>query len=124
MRKTKPVLEKTMLAFALDETRGCVRELVRKAEYQTGSRMVAYERVGHMVGMSGMWVRKLIHGYGDVRLLHVTAMNIQEAYGRICERVEQKAENERLKNALAERALELVARLPEAEADRDDGEAI
>ena len=95
MKGTKTVSEKTMLALRLDETRGQARELVRKSEYQCGSRMVAYERVGQIIGASGMWVRKLIHGYGDVRLLHVTAMNIQDAYVRLCERVERATEHER-----------------------------
>lgn len=130
MDGTKKATGKTVMSGAthMDMTRDLTRELVRRAEWECGSRMGAYERVGQSVGMSAMWVRKLVHGYGDVRLLHVTVLNIQEAYRRLCERVEMKAENERLLeratlNAVNPRTMGMVARLPETEANSKDGGA-
>lgn len=105
VQKTDRVTEKTMLALGLDDTRVLIRELVRKSEYQTGSRMVAYERVGQMIGTSGMWVRKLVNGYGDIRLLHTTAMNIQQAYSRLCIQTERSAQKIEERNASIASAL-------------------
>ncbi len=72
------------------EVRDKASMLVRREEYRTGSRMVAYEHVGSMIGVSGEWVRKFIRGY-ESGLSYVTGMNIVALYSRVCERIEASA---------------------------------
>jgi hypothetical protein len=61
-------------------------------EYRVKSRMLAYERVGQMVGMSGSWIRKFIKQYDGVGLDYVVGMNIRASYERLCERIERDAD--------------------------------
>jgi hypothetical protein len=83
-----------------EEVRGAAAELVRREEYRVGSRMLAYENVGAMVGASGAWVRKFVKGYAEVGISFPVGMNIIASYRRVCERIEADADR-RLGNARA-----------------------
>lgn len=74
----------------INETRAKAKHLVRREEYHTSSRMLAYHNVGSMVGTSASWLRKFVNGY-DAGLSFVTGMNILALYERHCTRVEQEA---------------------------------
>jgi hypothetical protein len=46
-------------SLLMEQTRLKAEELVRGEEYRVGSRMLAYDNVGPMIGASGAWVRSL-----------------------------------------------------------------
>lgn len=117
-------------AHIIDQARFCAVELVRRNERETGSRMVAYERVGSMIGASSGWLRKFIGRSPDVRPDLIVGFNLLQIYDRVCTRVEQASENERSRAAAlrAENheavtsAMELVARASRAPpAGTDEG---
>lgn len=83
-----------------EEVRIAATELVRREEYRVGSRMLAYENVGAMVGASGAWIRKFVKGYAEVGISFPVGMNIIASYRRVCERIEADADR-RLGNARA-----------------------
>jgi hypothetical protein len=99
---TKNVLNRTVSSVVslTEEVRIAATELVRREEYRIGSRMLAYENVGAMVGASGAWVRKFVKGYAEVGISFPVGMNIIALYERLCERIEADAER-RLGNARA-----------------------
>lgn len=68
--------------------------MVSTEEARTGSRMVAYENVGQMVGATGEWIRHFVKGYRGVPNF-IVGYNIIEQYSRLCERVENNANNRR-----------------------------
>jgi hypothetical protein len=78
-------------------TRDAASYLVKRAEYQTGSRMVAYEMVASTVGTSASWLRKFLAGREAKEPGWTTGWNILDQYSRICDRVEAEIETERTK---------------------------
>jgi len=84
----------------IDDTRAKASALVDREWRQTYSRMLAYERVGQMVGTSASWLRKFVKGY-ESGLSFVVGMNIVVTYERLCERIEADADR-REKNAATE----------------------
>lgn len=76
-------------------SRSATIALVRREERNTGSRMVAYDRVSQMVGMSSEWVRAFAAGRLKEPGLTV-GFNLMMIYRNVCERVEQAAEQERI----------------------------
>ncbi len=95
---TKNVQDCTMSALVMD-VRNQAASLVRDAENHTQSRMLAYERVGQSVGVSGMWVRGFVKGYERYSLSHVVAMNIRALYERTCKHIETENEKIRAEDA-------------------------
>jgi sigma54-dependent transcription regulator len=78
-------------------TRAAANSLVERAERQTGSRMAAYEMVAMTVGTSSEWLRKFIKGRDAKEPGWTAGWNILDQYNRICSRVEQENETERVK---------------------------
>lgn len=76
-------------------SRSATIALVRREERNTGSRMVAYDRVSQMVGMSSEWVRAFAAGRLKEPGLTV-GFNLMMIYRNVCERVEKAAEQERI----------------------------
>ena len=74
----------------VEQARLNTAELVRWEEYQSGSRMLAYDAVGTKIGASGSWVRKFVKGYGTGISLSV-GMKIVAAYRDMCARIEADA---------------------------------
>lgn len=66
---------------------------------ETGSKMLAYERAAQSTGATVGWLRKFIGRCPDVRPDLVTGMNINEAYRRLCSRVERWADEVRAEAA-------------------------
>lgn len=84
----------------MDGARTRVAWLVRREEVATGSRMVACENVGAMIGRSESWIRKLIGRSLDTKRPDAVALsNIYAVYSRLCERIETDAQ--RLERAAA-----------------------
>lgn len=80
---------------------------VERETRRTGSRMVAYEIVAQSVGTSASWLRKFISGGSEAKEPSWTVgWNILAAYRRVCERVEQAAENERAQARALERQID------------------
>jgi hypothetical protein len=102
MARTKNVRNRiaSSVVSLAEEVRSAATELVRREEYRVGSRMLAYENVGAMIGASGAWVRKFVKGYAEVGISFPVGMNIIALYERLCERIEADAER-RLGNARA-----------------------
>ena len=108
------IVQKRTIEEANARARLAVGRLVQDAEASTGSRMIAYDRVGRGVGKSAAWVRRLLRDDGSASVQHVTAL-----YGALCDRIEAAALDERRRAALlrieADEALEgdreLVVRL-------------
>lgn len=76
-------------------SRSATIALVRREERNTGSRMVAYDRVSQMIGMSSEWVRAFAAGRLKEPGLTV-GFNLMMIYRNVCECVEQAAEQERI----------------------------
>lgn len=116
MRSNNKMTDATQI---IDRARFAAVELVRREERLTGSRMVAYDRVGSMVGASAGWVRKFIGRSHEVRPDLVVGWNLIAFYDRVCARVEQAADNERSRaaalradhNEAVESAVAMVARV-------------
>lgn len=111
-------------AAIVDLTRGMASALVDRAERDTCSRMLAYQRVAGAVGVSASWIRKFIAGNADAkRVSLVTGFAIIE-HRRLCARIEAEAATEREKHeaimrqldAAAGSNLEMVAGAPASEA--------
>lgn len=68
-------------------------ELFERAKRQTGSKMLAYERVADAIGVSPGWFRKYVKGYEAKEPKASVYENIRAHYEAFCIRVEQ--ENER-----------------------------
>ncbi|MCP2080728.1 UNVERIFIED_ORG: hypothetical protein J2W74_001914 [Methylorubrum zatmanii] len=71
-----------------------VDALVRHAERRTGSRMLAYEAVGRMIGTTASWVRKFV-GNQPVRLDADTFLRIRATYQANCDRWDAQADEDR-----------------------------
>jgi hypothetical protein len=78
-------------------TRAAAFALVERAERHTGSRMAAYQMVASTVGTSPDWLRKFIKGREAKEPGWTAGWNILDQYNRICNRVEQENETERVK---------------------------
>lgn len=77
-------------------TRNAAAALVDREERRTGSRMVAYEIVAQTVGTSAEWLRKFVSSNGAKEPRVTVGFNLIQVYRRVCERVEQAADQERL----------------------------
>lgn len=89
-------------------TRSAANFLVERAERQTGSRMAAYEMVASTVGTSADWLRKFIKGREAKEPGWTTGWNILDQYNRICNRVEQEIETERMKHLALKEKIDAV----------------
>ena len=77
----------------MDGARTRVAALVEREWRATGSRMVACENVGAMIGRSESWIRKLIGRTLDTKRPDAVALsNIYAVYSRLCERIETDAQ--------------------------------
>lgn len=76
-------------------TRSAAATIVQRRERDSGSRMVAYEQVASMIGVSSSWLRKFIGRSPDAKPSLVTGFNILALYDRMCARVETEIEKER-----------------------------
>ena len=81
-----------MNAAVLDVRRN-VKGLVEQAEIKTRSRMLAYERVGQMIGKSSGWVRGIIGNDDRYRVEYSTGLSIKAIYERTCLHIEAGNEN-------------------------------
>lgn len=81
----------------LNKLRPLAAMLVKHKQFETGSKMQAYERVASKVGASSSWLRKLIGRQPNVDVAAHQYLNILSLYRKLCERIEAKAEEERRK---------------------------
>lgn len=110
--RTKIVQVKPM--HSVEDVRSCAAALVRREEYRVCSRMLAYENIGSMVGVSGMWLRRFIKKYADSTPSWPVGCNIVALYGQLCGLIETDADrrnnnaaassNSEMDQGLAERA--------------------
>ena len=89
-------------------TRSAAHSLVERAERQTGSRMAAYEMVAQTVGTSSEWLRKFINGSEAKEPKWTVVWNLLDQYNRICTRVEQEQDKERLLIQTLKREIDAV----------------
>lgn len=90
---TKSVRDAEMNAATItEEARDAAKGLFHQQFCVVYSKMLAYERVGQMVGRSGSWVRQFIKGYADNTPNLVTGMSLIALYQRTCVRIEKDAE--------------------------------
>lgn len=79
-------------------TRSALGLMVEWEERRAGSRDIAYEIVARSVGSSSSWIKKFLSRHAEVKEPRITLfVNIREAYGIVCNRVEQEQANELLK---------------------------
>lgn len=112
-------------SHTLTDAKRMAGDLVRRAEYRSGSRMSAYEYVGKAVGGSGSWLRKLISSQ-PVTLHAHQYLNLSRLYDRLCARIDASAATADLEAAeftaeAAVQALEIASNMAErlqAPADR------
>lgn len=76
-------------------TRNAAATMVQRRERDSGSRMVAYEQVASMIGVSSSWLRKFIGRSPDAKPSLVTGFNILALYDRMCARIESEIDKER-----------------------------
>lgn len=101
-------------------SRSATIALVRREQRNTGSRMVAYERVSQMIGMSSEWVRAFTAGRLKEPGLTV-GFNLMMIYRNVCERVEQAAEQERIIREQIDAALASIGVMVEGAAAQASG---
>lgn len=77
--------------------RGIVKNTVNKLEPLYGSRMVAYEKVAAVVGVSASWVRKFITVDGTPEPRWSVGYRLAKYYKALCDDLDRKAERERSK---------------------------
>jgi len=95
-------------------TRSAAAALVDREERRTGSRMVAYEIVAQTVGTSATWLRSFLSTNGAKEPRFTVGLNLIQVYRRVCERVEQAGDRERLLKEEIDAALESARLLLEA----------
>ena len=83
----------TTAARLLDEARMKSAALVARESLRAGSKMRAYEAVARRIGASSSWLRHLIGRQDGVSLPAAVMEDLRDAYTRLCERVEQRAES-------------------------------
>ena len=111
-------------------TRNAAAMVVQRRERDSGSRMVAYEQVAAMVGVSSDWLRKFIAKSSDATPNLVAGLNILAAYDRMCARFDKEAEIERAKLAKLKDEIHAATTLTfemacaEASAKMDGGSAL
>lgn len=85
-------------AALTSNTRSALGAMVEKEARTVGSRTVAYENVGHMIGASASWIRKYLADRGEVAEPRTPLFqNIRVAYSNLCERVEQQNRSDELR---------------------------
>jgi len=102
---------------AVVDVRRAAKILVEREEIRSQSRMLAYERVGQMIGASGMWVRRFVKGYEGFGLNHAVALNILGIYDSICSRVENN--NEQLRRDISHAAHQSTVHQHQASTETD-----
>lgn len=96
--RTKIFRGRKMLSAAdtIDQARPFVATLVERYERETGSKMVAYERIASTIGVTPSWLRKLVGRDASIRELAAHEyLNIVMAYRTLCERIEASAAHDR-----------------------------
>lgn len=87
-------------------SRSAANALVDREEHRTGSRMLAYQIVAQTVGTSSEWLRKFISEKEGKEPRITVGFNLLELYHRVCDRVEQAGDNEKLLKGEINAALE------------------
>jgi hypothetical protein len=105
----------------VDLTRNVAEAFVMREERRTGSRMVAYSDVARAVGTSSEWLRKFISASSAKEPGMALGFRILVAYRRVCERVEQAGDRERLLKEKIDAALEGALLLVEQAKGTDRG---
>lgn len=83
-------------ADTIDQARPFVTRLVERYERETGSKMVAYERIASTIGVTPSWLRKLVGRDASIREMAAQEyLNIVLAYRALCERIEASAAHDR-----------------------------
>lgn len=102
-------------------TRSALGAMVEKEARRVGSRTVAYENIGQMIGVSASWVRKYLADRGGVAEPRTPLFqNIRVAYSNLCERVEQQNRNDELRLRAIGKNLDAVTEGFGAESDTED----
>lgn len=96
---TKNVRKSPMISSAQinGHTKLQATELFERAKRQTGSKMLAYERVASAIGVSPGWFRKYVKGYEAKEPKASVYENIRANYEAFCNRVEQENKNDELR---------------------------
>ena len=102
-------------------TRSAAAALVDREERRTGSRMVAYEIVAQTVGTSATWLRSFLSTNGAKEPRFTVGLNLIQVYRRVCERVEQAGDRERLLKEEIDAALESAGLLVAPATGTDSG---
>lgn len=85
-------------AALMSTTRSALGAMVEQEARRVGSRTVAYERIAQTVGTSASWVRKFLAGSPEVKEPRIGLfLNIRQAYGNLCERIEQQNRSDELR---------------------------
>lgn len=93
------ITEDYAMNAAVLDVRSSVKGLVEQAEIKTRSRMLAYERVGQMIGKSSGWVRGFIGNDERYRVEYATSLSIKAIYERTCLHIERGNEEMRAEHA-------------------------
>ena len=111
-----------MSAAALTSTtRSALGAMVEKEARRVGSRTVAYENIGQMIGASASWIRKYLADRGGVAEPRTPLFqNIRVAYSNLCERVEQQNRNDELRLRAIGKNLDAITEGFSAESHPED----
>lgn len=90
-------------------TKGALRALIEREAVRTGSRTLAYENIGRMIGASSSWIRKFLSGSEAVAEPRMTLFqNIRVSYEQLCNRVEHEQKVELVRLAKLRREIDAV----------------
>jgi len=78
----------TDVSAILNNTRSAASFLVDREERSTGSRMLAYEKVGRAIGASASWVRKFL-GNQECGLSYAVGIKIVQQFEGLQSRVDE-----------------------------------
>lgn len=93
------ITEDYAMGAAVLDVRSSIKGLVEQAEIKTRSRMLAYERVGQMIGKSSGWVRGFIGNDERYRVEYSLGLSIKAIYERTCLHIETGNEKVRAEDA-------------------------
>lgn len=113
--------KKTTMHNVAALSRRAAEALVIREERRGSKRMIAYDTIANAVGVSAEWLRKYISEQEGKEPRLTAGFNLMLLYSRVCDRVEQASENERMLKGEIDAAIESIKFMAESEARTSRG---
>lgn len=107
--------KKTTMHNVAALSRRAAEALVIREERRGTKRMLAYVTIANAVGVSAEWLRKYISEQEGKEPRVQAGFNLMFLYSRVCDRVEQASENERILKGEIDAAIASIIGIPARE---------